>query len=463
MSNNTQIQGAHNIVIQNVTDSTLTLNVNGEVREIQNQLAELKALLLEHQAQKVQYAEKIYNIEHITEANFGVVTSSRVFNGVLVRQLIEMLRDRPATLQFLSDVPEADREKWETDSLHLKEAQSLLEKSFVWVISWELRRLFSIGKDRNIGMDAKINNYISHCFSAYRLSLQLTNALLLSQLWDEKTRRPGLVANAPPVADFFNKKRMLKLAELRQLFLSLLGLFRDNDLIFPLDREEWGDIGACLDPGSAFNQACTTLEDLQAINENEETYGLGHCHTAEIALAEVLRAFPSFTRYQLVAMKRIEYEEARNTEPRYIKDFSILERKDARALQRVLKYDNRPAVTYAIFFRNDRHAVNLFPFFLDYNALTNEQDFQIFVYECRQDKSGLRYFSIKSEEEPTLSYRATKTDLREIQSEEQKNEEQKNIRIDLVIKQFEEAMNTLLDTGERFEPMQDTIGKLDNI
>ncbi|MDZ4705042.1 MAG: hypothetical protein SH848_14000, partial [Saprospiraceae bacterium] len=63
MPNETNLQGSHNIVIQGVSDSTITLNVNGEVREIHNQLADLKALLQNLKAPTVQYADKIYNIE----------------------------------------------------------------------------------------------------------------------------------------------------------------------------------------------------------------------------------------------------------------------------------------------------------------------------------------------------------------------------------------------------------------
>ncbi|MFZ2898650.1 MAG: hypothetical protein WA004_08515 [Saprospiraceae bacterium] len=66
-----EIQGHHNIVIQNVTGSRLTLNINGEVREIQNQLDELKALLKEYKTQIFQFAEKIYNIGHIDNAIFN--------------------------------------------------------------------------------------------------------------------------------------------------------------------------------------------------------------------------------------------------------------------------------------------------------------------------------------------------------------------------------------------------------
>ena len=40
----------------------------------------------------------------------------------------------------------------------------------------------------------------------------------------------------------------------------------------------------------------------------------------------------------------------------------------------------------------------------------------------------------------------------EVKSEEQKNEMQRNIRLDLVVKQFEDAMNTILGTTFSFKP-----------
>jgi HD superfamily phosphodiesterase len=89
---------------------------------------------------------------------------------------------------------------------------------------------------------------------------------------------------------------------------------------------------------------------------------------------------------------------------------------------------------------------------LDYNALTNESDFQLFFYQCREGESGLRYFSIKSENEEIINYMATAAGSMEIKSEDQKNELQKSIRLDLVTKQFEEAMNTILGTKYTFKP-----------
>lgn len=150
-------------------------------------------------------------------------------------------------------------------------------------------------------------------------------------------------------------------------------------------------------------------------------------------------------------MKKVEYEQIRNTEPRYIKDFSILEKKDSKTLQRILKYDANASLTYALFFVRERITVNLFPFFLDFNTLTNEQDFQIYAYVCREGGSGLRFFSLKREETDAIYYLGVQVGQREITTEKEKNEEQKSIRLDLVVKQFEDAMNTILDTQERFE------------
>ena len=449
--------GGPNVVIQAASDNTLTLNVNGEVREIHNRLDELKTLLQNLKVQNIQYADKIYNIEHINEANFGVVTSNRVFNAVLTRELIGLLRDRPPIARFLSSIPEADKAAWECVRTHLREAQGLLEDSLVWIIGWEMRRLFSIGNDRDKSLETKTGEYILHCFSLARLSLQLANSLLLSKLWDIKKSGQVIPIAQRPLNTFFCTYRPLKLSELSELFRTLLTIFRDHALEFPIHEINDKNLPVFLDAEGPFQEACRSIGQLESLNEQNERYGLAHCHSAEIALAAILRHFPFFTTYQLVSMKKVEYEQIRNTRPRYIKDFSILEKKESKNLQRILKYDENATLTYALFFARERITVNLFPFFLDFNTLTNEQDFQIYCYECRQGNSGLRFLSLKTEKEDTIYYRATQAGVREIATEEQKNEEQKNIRLDLVIMQFEDAMNTILDTDEHFETAGGTV------
>jgi hypothetical protein len=62
------------ITLQGITDTTLTVGANSEIQQIQNQLEELKSLL------STQYADKIFNIAKINEANFRFVKSKKGFN-----------------------------------------------------------------------------------------------------------------------------------------------------------------------------------------------------------------------------------------------------------------------------------------------------------------------------------------------------------------------------------------------
>ena len=461
--NTSTVTGSENIIIQDVNNSTITLNINGQVKEVQNQLSELKELLKNLKVQNIQYAEKIYNIDQINEANFGVVTSPKVFNGVLTKELILRLKDKKRVESFLSSLPPEDKDGWDSVRQHLKKAQGILEDSFVWVIGWELRRLFSIGNDKNKVLEIKIAEYINHCFSTYRITLELANYIFISKLWDEKANNNKINSDLPPIRDFFNSNRSLKLTELRILFQTLLEIFQKEKLEYPLDPSDIDGFDQFILPDSKFNTACAEIEKLDAIDDTSEVYGLGHCHTAEISLTTILSQFKFFTNYQLVTLKKIEYEESRNSPARYIKDLNVLEKHEAAELKRLLKYDNMPAKTYSVFFRNKNRSVNLFPFLLDYNALTNEEDFQILFHQCLEGESGLSYYSIKTEKEEIIHYMANTAERIEIKSEEQKEEMQRNLRLDLVPKQFEEAMNTILGTSFSFKPKGNTKDKMENI
>lgn len=440
------------ILTQSESDDMLTLTIDGESHEIKNLLSELKSLLQKHQNQTVQYADKIYNIAHINEANFGIVTSNRLFNTVLTKAFIELIPEAKRKA-FLDSVDAKDKENWECMKVYATNAQNLIQENFIWIIAWELRRLFSIGKDKEKRTEQKIDDYISHCFSTYRLSLQLLNAVFLSKLWDCKKQGKDLDTNISILQTFFHSGRKLKLIELRTLFQALLRLFQENELELPLQATELGEIAAYLSPESAFNKACLELEDLERIEERGEAYDLASCHTAEIQLATILTAFPFFANYQLVSMKKVEYEEIRNKKPRYIKDYSVLGQKERENLRRIIQYDDKPSLSYVVFFRNQARLINLFPFILDYNALTNEADFKLFVYEHRYEKHAINYYCTNNEQEEKIVYQGIESSRQEVKSEKDKDEQQKNIKLDIVIKQFEDVLNTLLDSQDNFQLM----------
>jgi uncharacterized caspase-like protein len=104
MNSEAKIEGNKNIVVQNVSDSVITINVNGENIEIKKELFEIKELLKQQNAQTLikellkqqnaqtfQIADKIYNIENINEANFkSIIGQSSDYNkGIILHSIRE--------------------------------------------------------------------------------------------------------------------------------------------------------------------------------------------------------------------------------------------------------------------------------------------------------------------------------------------------------------------------------------
>jgi len=440
MNNETHIQGHQNIVIQGVTESTITLHLGGEAREIRNELAALRALLESRNAQTVQYADKIYNIAHIDEANFGAVIQRIVFNGILVKRLIGTLHHKTEVQDFLRTLPADAANNWEETPEFLRDAQLVVGQNFVWVLARELNRLFAIGGDKRKRQEEKVDEYIHHCFSAAKMALQLANFLLIAELWDKKKQGEGLKLNTAQLAPFFGT-RPLTLPEHFQLLSNLVQMFADNGCALPVEP------APVLEADAPITHAVSRLETLGSLGA---AYGLGHCHTAEACLADLLTALPFLNNHHLVTIKRVEYESARNKSPRYIKDFTILEKKEAREWQRILKFDDTPTQSYALLMRSPQRAFNLFPFLLDYYALTNEQAFQIQLYECREGWRGLRYYNVEQEEAKSIYFCDANEGTKEVKTEEEKKALEHDVRCDLTLLQLEDAMNTLLGTEHRF-------------
>jgi hypothetical protein len=428
------------IIIQSAAEGTLTLSVNGEVQEIRNELAALRELLESRQAQTVQYADKIYNIAHIDEANFGAVTQRIVFNGILVKRLIETLGYKAEVQDFLRTLPPEAAQNWEETPEFLRDAQAVVGQNFVWVLAWELRRLFAIGGDKRKRQEEKVDAYIHHCFSTARMALQLANFLLIAELWDLKKQGEALKLNTAQLAPFFGT-RPLTLSEHFQLLSNLVQMFAHNGRALPV---------ALMPAPEGDAPIAHAVSQLEALAGLGARYGLGHCHTAEACLADLLIALPFFNTHHLVTIKRVEYEGIRNKPPRYIKDFTILEKKEAREWQRILKFDNTPTQSYALLMRSPERAFNLFPFLLDYHALINEQVFQIQLYECREGWRGLRYYNVEQEKEQPIYFCDAKEEMKEVKTEEEKKALERDVRCDLTLQQLEDAMNTLLGTSHRF-------------
>jgi hypothetical protein len=82
---------AQTIIIKGTTEDAIRLEIGGEIQEIRRTLEDLHSLLKQQQTQRVQTADKIYNIGSITHANFDFIVGQSNWNQALPSDLAEDL------------------------------------------------------------------------------------------------------------------------------------------------------------------------------------------------------------------------------------------------------------------------------------------------------------------------------------------------------------------------------------
>ncbi|HMO40059.1 MAG TPA: hypothetical protein PKC76_15830 [Saprospiraceae bacterium] len=454
MRNETHIEGTHNIVIQGVTESTLTLNVNGEVQEIRNELSALRTLLESRQTQTVQYADKIYNIAHIDEANFGFMTGRRAFNEALTRQLIESIQPYSlAAKRFLEKV--ASIADWEHEVRFSNKAKEILAYSFVGVLGIQLSKLMAIGKEDF--SDAKQRKYIAKCIEIARYATNLLCVTLLSKLWDEQRQQPRFFSRheRQVLEAFFQNHFESSLPERLRLLQVLDGIFAQAEHALPLPLEEWHDFRTTITEGGAFATSIEALAALQ-VRIDRAQYNLLDCVEAENQLTVFLSQVAFLTRYRMASIRHIGYWQPRNADARYLHRYTALgidnkAQKDAEKINCTPETVQTDAV---LLYRDDNYSrhICLSPFLIDYNALTFEHgpkicfflsqaiDGDILEYVFHEDGSVVRL-----EKQGILK---PDTDLNELMLEQQK---QKILNLDNMVSLFHEAHACLLGAVEEID------------
>lgn len=415
-----------------------------------------------------QHAEKIINVENAKNVNIVSEReeNKKIYSKFFTQELISHLKNveaLPPKYVFTNS------EGWVDNFNNLKLAQSYIRESFIWIIGEELRRMLLIGTIGGMNNEDRISKYIFFALRTYRSALQLMNYVLLSKLLDEKIKEDGnhevgtklneILQDKPCIKKFFTTEINLELIDLRMLFQELVQIYKDcDDLIFPIEMDDTNLVDQFIDSNSDFNTACLALEELQNLQGLEKTYSYENCETAEKSLATVLSKLVFLTKYVLMSVKHIEYEESRNNDPQYIKEMRIIklpsinkEEMESDAmdnLMQTLMYDDKPQKTNSVLFHKKKesikNSINLFPFIIDKNALYDQREFDLLYYEhLNLEESKLMYYSTK-----TKVHGIEDIEVQEPSPKEMKNDKtlEKFIidkRIELVSKQFQLARNVL--------------------
>ena len=429
------------IAIQKVGEDAITINVDGEIRQIQNQLAELKKLLQELDVQNVQYAEKIYNIEHINEANFGFVTGKKAFNEALTKAIIEAIKDHCVPAQkFYSRVK--DIANWEQQARISDKAKEIIAYSFVGVVGIQLSKLMAIGKEAF--SDTKQHKYIKKCITIVKRSLDLVNFTLISKLWDIQKAKSITFSETEQNAlrQFFDRNFEQSVAEQFELLSTLQALFSNHNIAPPFAELDFPK------HQNALKEVCTTIQELNQ-NLDRGEYSLVDCFTAETQLATLFQAFNFLVQYNMASIKRIGYKQVRHANPRYLHRFAALgidskANVDAEKVAYTPDTVNTDAVL--VYKGQDyKENINLFPLVIDYNALTFEHGVKICFYQGKDIADGSLEFRFL-EDESTIHVESQgivkeDTDYNQLMLKE---ESQIALNLEQVVIAFEEARRTLL-------------------
>ena len=407
----------------------------------------------------IQSAEKIYNIGNIENANFGFVPGKKAFNVLLTKQLINQIQEyHPKIKDFLKGIPEDFKDNWESEKTYLNQAKGLVEENFVWIVGWQLRRLFAIGN--KTASPEQTDDYLEQCLMTFKLTMQLITFSLVAHLWDELNGRevnPG--SDLKAVSILFESKIELRPDQYLEAFKSLLVLYKINSITLPF--KEMRDVEVFNNEEGVFMKACGGLFEIREVY-NQSKQNPEHCFQAEEHLTVFLTSFRFLANYQLISMKKIEYDWQRNSEPRYLRQFNILGKNIKQTgPQQLLKYGTEPLNTYSLFLRNNITKINLFPFILDYNALTNEEGSKICLFNYRFENSGLNYFFIDDESKQTIEF----TGVMKAAEKDQivKDEQHQNLKFDIVLSQFIDAQNAILGTSDSFETLTDQSTEFGNL
>lgn len=373
-----------------------------------------------------------------------VAEENRAFNEVLTRRVIEALppysKSAQKFLEKASEIPD-----WESVTRVSDKAKDLLSFSFVGVLGIQLRKLFAIGKEPNT--TDKQQRYLTHALLTAQRALKLLSMALLSQLWDRQKEQPVQLSEAERKAlqSFFDDEFGMDMLDNLRLLTALLHLFPAHRIEWPLP--ELADLLPQLSPEGELVATCQRLQQLQ-VTLDKGQFTLADCFAAERQLTYLLEKLAFLAGYRMVSIKNIAYQELRNTPPRYLHNYTVLGIDSKRNVntQRV-NYVEVPISTQAILLFQGRYqqSINLFPFLIDFHALTDEVGSKVCFYSHQDLADGsLNYQFMEDNSYENITYRQTWKDGEDMNLLLLDPDKCRAYHLDSVFLQFQEAKKTLL-------------------
>ncbi len=184
--NTSNVKGNANIVIQDVSDSTITINVDGQIQELAKRLDVLVELMNKQQSQSFQTADKTYNIGSIGEANFNFLLDQITHDKQLPEELAEdLITDDTIWVKSL-------KREFLRHGVSVKDRPSAIFQHYGWLIETFLQKMNTpVGKKRSL-------RRLSFMAEAFQSSVRYLCYIQLAQVLINQQQ-----TTAPAIAAFF--------------------------------------------------------------------------------------------------------------------------------------------------------------------------------------------------------------------------------------------------------------------
>ena len=287
--------------------------------------------------------------------------------------------------------------------------------AFPLPIGEQLRKLLSKSKEDESRdpMETFSQERLEQLVRAFRITVEFVCYIMLSQLWDEKHNHQELSIADDYAVDFnsfltLNEESYDSFNYVKFL-IAIAEVFDDNKIGYFIEELKQVKIDAEKDPSLykavVFMNAQHEILTHGAVDPN----GLKQaCLEAEQCLGILLKSFAFLVKYKLTTIKKIEIIKSKHRRPRFRHNQVRLNRALTIAAlgasdQRV-DYENYTDSRCVVFIKTEDDKVidylNLSPFIIDENALSQQRSTKLFTFSYWKSSSYIYHFIGSAREKP---------------------------------------------------------------
>ena len=395
------------IIIREIKSDKLLIEIPpNEIIEIGNSYDELKTII--DDKYYFEYNNRLYSIDELTQETFAYLAGKIKYNQLFTKRIIEAIKcDCEKQHPNFYRVIEQTGTNWDEIPRYCDEGKHIISDSFVGIIGKQLNKLFAIGKETDEQEHVTRKKYIEKCRYVVKRTLDLTIFAFVSQLWDDVCTQKLKISDKNLLSRHFTMN--LKQEEQFALLCRFIQIYEEQKtenpaLLIP-------DILKIADQFNEAGELYAACSDLEKLGDNPTVLD---CFFAEKHLTAFFETFRFLVNYKVASMKKIEYFNIKNINAGYLHHYVNLgySRKSLEMEER--NFDNCTQTISSLFtnavllYKGNDYTknINLFPFVIDYNALTLEKNSKIaFFRQPAFDEDCLEYAFLDTDEVFEIEYK----------------------------------------------------------